>query len=102
MLYLIKVYFMKQSTILHELSPEQITGLFENLQNQLSELKANFQPKQPTEYLTRNEVVDMLKCDLSTLWLWTKKGKLTSYGIGNRTYYKRTEVENAIICLNKK
>jgi hypothetical protein len=93
---------MKQSTILHDVSPEQITSLFEGIQNQLSELKANFQPIKPTEYLTRIEVTEMLKCDLSTLWLWTKKGKLTSYGIGNRTYYKRTELESAIICLNKK
>ena len=93
---------MTQSTILREVSPEQITSLFEGLQNQLTELKANFQPKQPTEYLTRNEVAEMLKCDLSTLWLWTKKQKLVSYGIGNRTYYKRSEIESAIICLNKK
>ncbi|MCF8423925.1 MAG: helix-turn-helix domain-containing protein [Bacteroidia bacterium] len=93
---------MKQSTILHDVSPEQITSLFEELKNQIKVLNEKFEPKTPTEYLTRNEVVDMLKCDLSTLWLWTKKGKLTSYGIGNRTYYKRTEVENAIICLNKK
>jgi hypothetical protein len=93
---------MTQSTILREVSPEQITSLFVGLQNQLTELKASFQPKQPTEYLTRSEVSEMLKCDLSTLWLWTKKGKLTSYGIGNRTYYKRSEIESAIICLNKK
>jgi hypothetical protein len=93
---------MTKATILHDFSPEQLAQLFEGLQSQLTELKANFQPKQPTEYLTRNEVVEMLKCDLSTLWLWTKKGKLTSYGIGNRTYYKRSEIESAIICLNKK
>ena len=93
---------MTQSTILREVSPEQITSLFEGLRTQLTELKANFQPTKPTEYLTRNEVSEMLKCDLSTLWLWTKKGKLTSYGIGNRTYYKRAEVESALVCLNKK
>lgn len=93
---------MTKATILHDFSPEQLAQLFEGLHAQLKELKANFQPKQPTEYLTRNEVTEMLKCDLSTLWLWTKKGKLTSYGIGNRTYYKRSEIESAIICLNKK
>lgn len=93
---------MKKATILHDFSPEQITSLFEGLQNQLTELKANFQPKVPEEFLTRNEVAELLKCDLSTLWNWTKKSKLISYGIGNRTYYKRTEIENAIICLNKK
>jgi excisionase family DNA binding protein len=93
---------MTKATILHDFSPEQITSLFDGLKKELAELKANFQPKQPAEYLTRNEVAEMLKCDLSTLWLWTKKGKLTSYGIGNRTYYKRSEIEKAIVCLNKK
>lgn len=93
---------MTQSTILREVSPEQITSLFEGLQKQLTEIKVNLQPKVPEEFLTRNEVAELLKCDLSTLWNWTKKSKLISYGIGNRTYYKRTEIENAIICLNKK
>lgn len=92
---------MKNSTILHEVAPEQITSLFEGLQNQLAELKRNFQPKQPTEYLTRNEVSELLKCDLSTLHNWTKKGKLTPYGIGNRIYFKRSDIENALTPLSK-
>ncbi len=90
---------MTKATILHEFSPEQITSLFEGLQNQLTELKTNFQPTKPTEYLTRNEVAEMLKCDLSTLWNWQNKGKITAYGIGNRVYFKRTEIENALVCL---
>lgn len=93
---------MKQSTILHDVNPEQITSLFEGLQNQLTELKANFQPVKPTELLTRNEVSELLKCDLSTLHNWVKKGKLTPYGIGSRIYFKRTDIENALVCLAKK
>jgi len=90
---------MKNSTILHELTPDQITGLFEGLQNQLIELKQGFEPKVPTEYLTRTEVSKMLKCDLSTIHNWTVKGKLKAYGIGNRVYYKRLEVESVLIPL---
>ena len=93
---------MKASTILHEVSPEQITSLFEGLQNQLTELKQNLQPKQPTELLTRNEVAELLKVDLSTLWNWQNKGKITPYGIGNRVYFKRAEIESALINLGKK
>lgn len=93
---------MTQSTILREVSPEQISSLFEGLQNQLTELKANFQPVKPTELLTRNEVSELLKCDLSTLHNWVKKGKLTPYGIGSRIYFKRTDIENALVCLGKK
>lgn len=82
-----------ESTILHNVTAEQITSLFQGLQNQLTELKQNFEPKVPTEYLTRTEVSKLLSCDLSTIHNWTKKGKLIPYGIGNRVYYKRNEVE---------
>ncbi len=58
------------------------------------ELSKEFQPKQPTEYLTRTEVCKLLKIDLSTLHRWTKSGKLIAYGIGNRVYYKRSEIES--------
>ncbi len=93
---------MTKATILHEVSPEQITNLFEGIKKELADLKANLQPKQPTEYLTRNEVSKMLKCDLSTLHNWVKKGKITPYGIGNRIYFKRSDIENAIVCLRLK
>jgi predicted DNA-binding transcriptional regulator AlpA len=93
---------MKNSTILHEVTPEQITSLFEGLQNQLTEIKKDFQPKQPTEYLTRNEVAELLKCDLSTLWNWQRKGKLIPVGIGNRVLYKRSDIEAVLIPLGTK
>ena len=69
------------------------------IRNQLDELKNSFEPKTPTEWLTRNEVAEMLKCDLSTVHNWTKKGKLKKYCIGDRTYYKRSEVESALIAI---
>jgi excisionase family DNA binding protein len=90
---------MNNSTILHEFTPEQILSLFQGLQNQLTELKTNFTPKVPTEFLTRGELAEMLKCDLSTIHNWTKKGKLKPYGIGNRVYYKRSEVEAVLLPL---
>ena len=63
----------------------------------LEEIKKSFQPKTPTELLTRNEVAEMLKCDLSTIHNWTVKGKLKKYCLGDRVYYKRSEVEKALI-----
>ena len=53
--------------------------------------------KKPTEFLTRAETAKLLQINLTTLWYWTKKGKLQSYGIGNRVYYKRSEIEESII-----
>ena len=92
----------KNATLVHEITHEELLKLFKGLENQLNELKQNFEPKAPTEYLTRSEVAKMLKCDLSTLWNWSQKGKLVPYGIGNRVYYKRNEIESAIIQLTTK
>jgi excisionase family DNA binding protein len=60
------------------------------------QLSKEFQPKEPTEYLTRNEVCELLKIDLSSLHRWRKEGKIPSYGMGNRVYFKRYEVEQII------
>jgi excisionase family DNA binding protein len=52
-----------------------------------------FQPKEPTSYLTRNEVCDLLSIDLSTLHRWRKESILIAYGLGNRIYFKRNEID---------
>jgi excisionase family DNA binding protein len=62
------------------------------------ELKAD--PPQPTEYLTRQELKDLLKVDLSTIHNWTKRGKINAYGIGNRVYFKRSEVDAMLVKIN--
>ncbi len=82
-------------------SPDELeTRIFNRLQSEFETLRKEFQPKEPTEYLTRNEVKEMLHCDLSTVHNLTKRGKLKSYGIGGRVYYKRSELEQAIKPLN--
>ena len=81
-----------------QVTPEQLQNeIIKGVKTELEQLKKDFQPKQPSEYLTRNEVAEMLKIDLSSVHNWTKKGKLKAYGIGGRVYYKREEVENSII-----
>tara|TARA_E500000318_G_C3565148_1_gene215333 strand:+ start:1659 stop:1931 length:273 start_codon:yes stop_codon:yes gene_type:complete len=79
-------------------TPEQLQkAITENVKRQLEELKRNFQPKTPEEFLTRKATAKLLNINLSTLYLWTKKGVLQSYGISGKVYYKRSEVESALI-----
>ena len=74
-----------------------ITELKNSLIPELREqLAKDFQPKEPTAYLTRTEVCELLKIDLSTLHRWRKDGALTAYGIGNRVYFKRSEIDEVI------
>lgn len=83
-------------------TPNALVNLIdEAVKKQLDDLKKNFQPKEPTEFLTRREVSELLKIDLSSVHNWTKKGILQSYQAGGRIYFKRKEVENAIVKLKK-
>ena len=80
------------------ITPEQLqTAITQDVKSQLDQLKKSFEPKTPEELLTRSETAKLLKINLSTLYLWTKKGKVKSYGISGKVYYKRSEVESSLI-----
>ena len=90
---------MSNSTVQFiQVTPEQLqNAIIEGVKTQLKDLKKHFEPKTPTEYLTRQEVATMLSIDLSTLHNWKTKGILKAHQIGGRVFYKRTEIENAIV-----
>lgn len=91
---------MKQIQLIG-ITPEDFQSeILEGVEKLLNELKKDFQPKEPTEYLTRQEVAELFKINLTTVWNWTKRGKLQSYGIGGRVFYKRSEIENSIVKFN--
>ncbi len=100
---------MKKSThtpneITFENMPQALSKVYEEvsfIRTQLSELKQNFEPKVPTELLTRNEAADWFKCNLSTIHNWTVRGILIPHGISGRVYYKRSEIEATLIAFGK-
>jgi len=87
-------------TQLHNLTANQILNPLEELLKQFENLKNQLQPKTSTDLLTRNQVADMFMVNLSTIHNWTKRKTLKSYGVEGRVYYKRCEVEQAIVKLN--
>ena len=50
--------------------------------------------------LSRLETSKLLKINLTSLWKHTKSGKLKSYGIGNRVFYKKEEVLKSLTRIN--
>lgn len=83
------------------ITPEQLqSAIIEGVQTQLNNFKQHFEPKTPTEYLSRKEVAKMLQIDLSTLHNWVKAKKLKAYSLGGRIYFKRSEIESSIIHIN--
>ena len=86
-----------------QFTPNELKSLLmEGVQQVVNQIREEFQPKTPTEYLTRKQVAKMLDINLTTLNNWTNRGVLTSYGIQGRVYYKRDEVERAFIELKQK
>ncbi|KJD36966.1 DNA-binding protein [Tamlana sedimentorum] len=85
-----------------QITPEQLQQIIiDGVKAELEEIKKHFEPKTPTEYLTRNEVSKLLSVDLSTVHNYTKKGILTAHQMGSRVYYKRQEIENSFVTLKK-
>jgi excisionase family DNA binding protein len=83
-----------------QITPEQLqNSIIEGVKTQLDELKKSLNPKEPNQYLTRQEVAKMLSVDLSTVHNLSVKGVLQKYQIGGRVLYKRVEIENAIVKL---
>lgn len=82
-------------------SPEQLQNeINAGVKRQLDDFLKHFTPKQPNEYLTRQEVAQMFNVDISTVHNWSKSGKLNPLGLGSRVYFLRSEVEASLKPLN--
>ena len=84
-------------------TPEQLVELIsEGVKTQLQDLKKDLQKQEANDQLlTQAEACEFLKIERTTLWNWTNKGKVQAYGIGNRRYYKRSELLECLTLLKK-
>ncbi|MDI5897018.1 helix-turn-helix domain-containing protein [Flavobacterium yafengii] len=55
----------------------------------------------PETLLSKQEVVEFLGITMNTLSKHTKAGIIPAYGIGSRVMYKRSEVLQSLIRINK-
>lgn len=88
---------MENQILLNGITVEQLAEVLKSMLF-LSCKQEQTQSENPL--LTREEVCKLLSFNKTSLWKHTKSGKLKSYGIGNRVYYKRDEVLNAVQPIN--
>lgn len=50
----------------------------------------------PEDLATRAEALKYLRITGATLWRWEKQGKVKSYGMGGKRYYRLSELEQSI------
>ncbi|MCF1420319.1 helix-turn-helix domain-containing protein [Mangrovimonas futianensis] len=92
----------KNVTQVFGITPAELKqDIIQDVRKELNELSQNFQPVRPPEYLTRKEVAAILKVSLVTLSDWNSKGVLNPYRLGNLIRYKRSEIDEALIKINK-
>ena len=82
-------------------TPQELQNqITEGVKNQLQEFLKLYTPKQPNEYLTRQQVAEMFNVDISTIHNWCKSGKLKPLGLGARVYFLRSDIEQSLQPLN--
>lgn len=94
---------MQNSIILQNLSSEQLTELMTSVfKTQLEDFKKEFNTQTANDDLmSREQVLDLLQINASTLWHWQNKGRITVYKFANKCYYKRSELMATITPLIK-
>lgn len=94
---------MQNSILLQNVSPEQFTELITNVfRKELEDFKKEFTTQtENDDLMTREQVLELLQINASTLWHWQNKGRITVYKFSNKCYYKRSELMATITPLNK-
>lgn len=79
--------------ILQQIDGNEVLRLFKEISATLDSL-----PKPPPTLVLMNraETAQLLGVSLPTIYNWTKKGILTAHHLGNRVYYKKHEVIQAM------
>lgn len=87
-----------------QVTPSELADLIsENVKAQLKELLQ--QPsgqlvQEGKEFLTRKETAELFNISLVTLHSWSNNGTLKPYRMGNRTYFKRSELMETLFSSN--
>ena len=86
---------MGNQVYLNGITLEELAEALKPLMQAHSPLQSS-QPDQADDLLTREETQKLLRISKTTLWKYTKAGKLSALGIGDRIYYKRSAVLAAL------
>ena len=94
---------MQTQIILQGTTPEALVQLIsENVKTQLETLKNELQNQNANDdLLSREQVLELLQINPSTLWHWQNKGKIIAYKFANKSYFKRTEIMESLTPLKK-
>jgi len=84
---------------IYNLSPDEFKESIRSIVKELMPQQKKSAEKLPftDELLTVEETLKLLKCSKQALWNWRKNGILPSYRLGNRVYYKKSDIYNKLV-----
>ncbi len=96
---------MENNIILQGITSIELANLIsENIKLQIESLVSSStkeQPKEENDFLTRKETSKFLKVSLVSVHQWVKDGLIKPYKVGNRTYFKKSELITVIESSNR-
>ncbi|WP_066223367.1 helix-turn-helix domain-containing protein [Formosa haliotis] len=95
---------MSHQIILQGITASDLVDIIEErLTKRLNNLNLNHEqePDPLKNFIEKKEARELLGVSNPTLYRWENKGKLKSYAIGGKRYYKRSDIESAITAVNK-
>jgi len=87
---------MKNEIKIVQCTETELKNLINESVNQALSISKESTFQQPEKLLTRQETCEILSINKTTLWRWTKEGKIPSHNIGNRVYYKLSEIQGSL------
>ena len=88
-----------------QVTPNELVNLIsESVKTQIQELinaTNKEQPKDVNDLLSRKETAEFFKVSLVSIHSWMKDGIIKPYKVGNRTYFKKSELINVVESSNR-
>lgn len=93
----------KNSILLENVSSEEFKELITTVfKKELEDFKKELSTQSENDdLLSREQLLELLQINASTLWHWQNKGRITVYKFANKCYYKRSEILQSLIPLKK-
>ena len=88
-----------------QVTPNELANLIsESVKTQIQELvnaTNKGQPKDVNDLLSRKETAEFFKVSLVSIHSWMKDGIIKPYKVGNRTYFKKSELITVVESSNR-
>ena len=94
---------LTNSILLQNLSSDQLTELITNVfRTQLEDFKKELNTQTVNdELMSREQVLDYLQINASTLYRWQNSKRINVYKFSGKYFYKRAELMDSITLLKK-